>query len=53
MTVTLRTLAAGPFILQRGGEFDQLDWEEGDIEVSDSNISTEHDPRTDERRADD
>jgi hypothetical protein len=53
MTVTLRTLAAGPFILERGGNFEEFDWEEDDIEVSDPNVPTESDERTADERTDD
>ncbi|WP_137284783.1 hypothetical protein [Halorussus salinisoli] len=53
MTVTLRTLASGPFVLQHGGELDNFDWEEDDIEVSDPNIPTEDDERTADERTDD
>lgn len=53
MTVTLRTLASGPFILERGGELEKFDWDEGDVEISDPTIPTEHDQRTSEQRTDD
>ncbi|NEU55774.1 hypothetical protein [Halorussus sp. MSC15.2] len=53
MAVTLRTLASGPFILESGGGFENFDWEEDDVEVSDPNIPTEHDERTADERTDD
>jgi hypothetical protein len=53
MTVTLRTLASGPFILQTGAGFEEFDLEEDNIEVSDPNIPTEHDSRSREQRTDD
>ena len=53
MAVTLRTLASGPFILKHGGGFENFDWEEDDIEVSDPNIPTEEDERTADERTDD
>jgi hypothetical protein len=53
MTVTLRTLAAGPFILEHGGGFNEFDWDDEDIEVSDPNVPTEDDPRSDEERVND
>ncbi len=40
MTVTLRTLASGPFVLERGSELDEFDWDESDIEVSDRELQT-------------
>ena len=53
MTVTLRTLAAGPFILESGEGFEEFDFEEGDMEVSDPNVPTQHDPRTSKQRTED
>ncbi|WP_135823909.1 hypothetical protein [Halorussus ruber] len=64
MTVTLQTLASGPFVLRQSDELDEFDWHDDDIEVSDRNIPTPDDgmpsedvsaddPSTDERPADD
>jgi hypothetical protein len=47
MTVTLRTLASGPFILQRGTEIDEFDWDDG---VDDSELNV---PGVEESRGDD
>jgi len=41
MTVTLRTLASGPFVLERGNELDEFDWDETDVEVSSREVPTE------------
>jgi len=49
MTVTLRTLASGPFVLERGNELDEFDWDETDIEVSSREVPTEDE----KQRADD
>ncbi|WP_115865381.1 hypothetical protein [Halorussus litoreus] len=53
MTVTLRTLAAGPFILESGSGFEKFDWEDNDIEVSDPNVPTEDDDREQDQRVSD
>jgi hypothetical protein len=47
MTVTLRTLASGPFILQRGTEIDEFDWEDA---VDDSELNV---PGIEESQGDD
>ncbi|WP_135828905.1 hypothetical protein [Halorussus halobius] len=49
MTVTLRTLASGPFVLERGSELDEFDWSEDDVTVSDFEVPTGED----KQRADD
>jgi len=49
MTVTLRTLASGPFVLERGNELDEFDWDETDVEVSSREAPTEDE----KQRADD
>ena len=49
MTVTLRTLASGPFVLERGSELSEFDWSEDEVTVSDFEVPTGED----KRRADD
>ena len=49
MTVTLRTLASGPFVLERGSELNEFDWSEDEVTVSDFEVPTGED----KRRADD
>ncbi|WP_276298877.1 hypothetical protein [Halorussus lipolyticus] len=43
MTVTLQTLASGPFVLRQSDELDEFDWEDDDIEVSDKSVPTPSD----------
>src|SRR6056297_1499347 len=38
MTVTLQTLASGPFVLRQSDELDEFDWDDDDIEVSDKSV---------------
>ncbi|NHN59920.1 MULTISPECIES: hypothetical protein [Halorussus] len=42
MTVTLQTLASGPFVLRHSDELDEFDWDDG-VEVSDASIPTPDD----------
>ena len=43
MTVTLQTLASGPFVLRQSDELDEFDWDDDDVQVSDQNLPTPDD----------
>ncbi|MFC7079606.1 hypothetical protein [Halorussus caseinilyticus] len=51
MTVTLRTLASGPFVLRHSDELDEFDWDDDDIEVSERSVPTPDDGETPEEKA--
>ena len=58
MTVTLRTLASGPFVLRKSEELDEFDWDEGEIEIAAATFPTTDDQgdggeQSEERPADD
>ncbi|UPV75100.1 hypothetical protein M0R89_03290 [Halorussus limi] len=55
MTVTLQTLASGPFVLRQSDELDEFDWEDDDVTVSGANLPThedDSDQSTDEKSTD-
>jgi hypothetical protein len=47
MTVTLRTLASGPFILEHGSKIEDLDWEDA-VDDSELSVSGVEESRTDD-----
>ncbi|UPW01177.1 hypothetical protein M0R88_03510 [Halorussus gelatinilyticus] len=48
MTVTLQTLASGPFVLRQSDELDEFDWDD-DVEVAETSVPTPAESEEDDR----